>query len=126
MTEHTPRWRRCGHGSGVMQPGDRIVVEAFRAVLAARARPRPFTLNTDLAILTGLTVDRARPQPGQPTDSETLVLALVDAATGELPATGWQDYPRARVIGPWEAIYEPMASPPPIPPAALRAAYRGQ
>ena len=61
----TARFRRCGHGSGPMYPGDQKAVAEFTAMLAARQRPAPWTGRGDVAVRIGERgLERGRlPQP---------------------------------------------------------------
>ncbi|MFJ3637594.1 hypothetical protein [Streptomyces sp. NPDC090112] len=62
----TARFRRCGHGSGPMHPGDQKAVAEFTAMLAARQRPAPWTGRGDAAVRIGERgLERGRSLPTQ-------------------------------------------------------------
>ncbi|MFE7675836.1 hypothetical protein ACFU5N_26975 [Streptomyces albidoflavus] len=97
----TARYRRCGHGSGPMYPGDQKAVAEFTALLAARQRPTPWTGRGDVAVRIG---ERGRPFPEQQPDTDPLALVLIHPDT-ETALTGTLHCARARIHGAWTDPY---------------------
>ncbi|MEU9678705.1 hypothetical protein AB0D92_35075 [Streptomyces parvus] len=73
-----PYRRRCGHAPGTLAPGDRVVVDAFRSMLAALGTPEPWTPGTNrpVAVRIGAAVERARPRPGDTDGPDTIAVTL--------------------------------------------------
>ncbi|MFJ3594668.1 hypothetical protein ACIPQJ_35625 [Streptomyces sp. NPDC090082] len=101
----TARFRRCGHGSGPMHPGDQKAVAEFTAMLAARQRPAPWTGRGDVAVRIGERgLERGRPLPEQQPDTDPLALVLIHPDT-ETALTGTLHCARARIHGAWTGPY---------------------
>ncbi|MEU3724610.1 hypothetical protein [Streptomyces sp. NPDC031705] len=93
----TARFRRCGHGSGPMHPGDQKAVAEFTAMLTARQRPAPWTGRGDVAVRIGERgLERGRLLP----DTDPLALVLIHPDT-ETALTGTLHCARARIHGAW-------------------------
>lgn len=88
-----------------MHPGDQTVVDAFRALLAARKQPGPWQPGDDVAIEIGGHVARARTAPSRQPD--TVGLVVVDPATGT-PLIGGITADRTRILGTWSTAYAPL------------------
>lgn len=74
----TACYRRCGHGTGSLHPGDQKAVAEFTAMLAARQRPTPWTGRSDAAVRTGEhSPARGRSLPMQQPDASPIVLVLL-------------------------------------------------
>ncbi|MFJ9931347.1 hypothetical protein ACIRU5_35685 [Streptomyces misionensis] len=67
----TRRFRRCGHGPGVLAPEYQAVADQFCAMLTALRNPEPWTPGSarDIAVRVGPFVERARTRPGDVTPS---------------------------------------------------------
>ncbi|WP_405622372.1 hypothetical protein [Streptomyces sp. NBC_01508] len=101
----TPRFRRCGHGTGPMHPDDQEAVAEFTALLAARQQPTPWTGRGDAAVqVGGRGVERGRPLPDQPLDADPVALVLIHPDT-EGALTGVLHCPRSRIHGAWTGPY---------------------
>ncbi|MFS0696708.1 hypothetical protein [Streptomyces nitrosporeus] len=101
----TARFRRCGHGSGPMHPGDQKAVAEFTALLAARQRPAPCTGRADIAVqLGGRGLERGRTLPEQQPDADPVALVLIHPDT-ETALTGTLHCIRARIHGAWTGPY---------------------
>ncbi|MFJ2060327.1 hypothetical protein ACIOMM_30920 [Streptomyces sp. NPDC087908] len=101
----TARFRRCGHGSGPMHPGDQKTVAQFTALLAARLRPAPWTGRGDAAVQIGEHgLERGRPLPGQRPDTDPVALVLIHPDT-ETALTGTLHCSRPRIHGAWTDPY---------------------
>ncbi|MFC8658210.1 hypothetical protein ACFUCT_23865 [Streptomyces parvus] len=100
----TARFRRCGHGSGPMHPGDQKAVAEFTAVLAARQRPA-WTGRGDVAVRIGERgLERGRPLPEQPADADPVARVLIHPDT-ETALTGTLHCAHARIHGAWTDPY---------------------
>lgn len=78
------RFRRCGHGSGPMHPGDQKGVAEFTALLAARQRPSPWACRGDVSVRItrdGRGLERGRPADGQQPDADPVALVLIPPDT---------------------------------------------
>ncbi len=101
----TARFRRCGHGSGPMHPGDQKAVAEFTAMLAARQRPTPWAGRGDAAVRIGERgLERGRPLPEQPADADPVALVLIHPDT-ETALTGTLHCAQARIHGAWTDPY---------------------
>ncbi|MEU8544726.1 hypothetical protein AB0C52_32815 [Streptomyces sp. NPDC048717] len=101
----TARFRRCGHGSGPMHPGDQKAVAEFAAMLAARERPAPWTGRGDVAVRIGERgLERGRPLPDQQPETDPLALVLIHPDT-ETALTGTLHCARTRIHGGWADPY---------------------
>ncbi|MFL4953286.1 hypothetical protein ACJ6WE_39845 [Streptomyces sp. MMS24-I31] len=101
----TARFRRCGHGTGPLHPGDHKAVAEFTAMLAARKQPAPWTGRGDAAIRIGERgLERGRPIPGQQLDADPVALVLIHPDT-ETTLTGTLHCARSRIHGAWIAPY---------------------
>ncbi|MFE5795540.1 hypothetical protein ACFQ8C_23590 [Streptomyces sp. NPDC056503] len=52
-------FRRCAASPGLLSPSDQAAVDAFRAMLAARRSPTPWTPGQDAAVRGGPFIERA-------------------------------------------------------------------
>ncbi|MFD5412478.1 hypothetical protein [Streptomyces nojiriensis] len=101
----TARYRRCGHGTGPLHPGDQKAVAEFTAMLAARQRPAPWTGRGDVAVRIGERgLERGRPLPEQQPDADPLALVLIHPDT-ETALTGTLHCARTRIHGAWTTAY---------------------
>ncbi|MFG3042884.1 hypothetical protein ACGFYZ_38895 [Streptomyces sp. NPDC048330] len=101
----TARFRRCGHGSGPMHPGDQKAVAEFTAMLAARQRPAPWSGRGDVAVRIGERgLERGRPLPEQQPDADPVDLVLIHPDT-ETALTGTLHCARTRIHGAWTEPY---------------------
>ncbi|WP_406011675.1 hypothetical protein OG440_41560 (plasmid) [Streptomyces sp. NBC_00637] len=101
----TARFRRCGHGSGPMHPGDQKAVAEFTAMLAARQRPAPWTGRGDIAVQIGERgLERGRPLPDQQPETDPLALVLIHPDT-ETALTSTLHCARTRIHGAWTDPY---------------------
>ncbi|WP_411152663.1 hypothetical protein [Streptomyces sp. A30] len=101
----TARFRRCGHGSGPLHPGDQKAVAEFTAMLAARRRPAPWTGRGDVAVRIGERgLERGRPLPEQQPGTDPLALVLIHPDT-ETALTGTLHCARTRIHGAWTGPY---------------------
>ncbi|WNI27338.1 hypothetical protein [Streptomyces sp. ITFR-16] len=101
----TARFRRCGHGSGPMHPGDQKAVAEFTAMLAARQHPAPWTGRGDAAVRIGERgLERGRPLPDQRPDADPIALALIHPDT-EATFTGTLPCARSLIHGAWTDPY---------------------
>ncbi|MFJ2170348.1 hypothetical protein [Streptomyces griseofuscus] len=83
----TARFRRCGHGSGPMHPGDQKAVAEFTAMLAARQRPAPCGCGDVAGRIGERVLERGRPPPEQQPDADRVALVLIHPGT-ETALTG--------------------------------------
>ncbi|NEA46873.1 hypothetical protein [Streptomyces sp. SID10815] len=103
----TARFRRCGHGTGPLHPGDHRAVTEFTAMLTARQRPAPWTGHGDVAVRItpdGRGLERGRPADGQQPDADPVALVLIHPDT-ETSLTGMLHCTRARIHGAWTTSY---------------------
>ncbi|MEU3733651.1 hypothetical protein AB0E81_30275 [Streptomyces sp. NPDC033538] len=101
------RFRRCGHGTGPLHPGDHQAVAEFTAMLTARQRPAPWTGHGDIAVQIApdtRALERGRPTEGQQPDADPVALVLIRPAT-ETALTGTLHCARARIHGAWTEPY---------------------
>ncbi|MFD4528431.1 hypothetical protein ACFWP7_31835 [Streptomyces sp. NPDC058470] len=97
----TARFRRCGHGTGPLHPGDQKAVAEFTALLAARKQPAPWTGRGDAAVRIGERgLERGRPLPEQHPDADPVALVLIHPDT-ETALTGTLHCARSRIHGAW-------------------------
>lgn len=99
----TAWFRRCGHGTGPLHPGDHKAVAAFTAMLAARKQPAPWTGRGDVAVRItpdGRGLERGRPTEEQPADADPVALVLIHPDT-ETALTGTLHCARSRIHGAW-------------------------
>ncbi|MCT2546277.1 hypothetical protein [Streptomyces atratus] len=103
----TARYRRCGHGSGPLHPGDQKVVAEFTAMLAARQRPVPWTGHGDATVQItrdGRGLERGRPTEGQQPAADPVALVLIHPDT-ETALTSTLQCARTRIHGNWTTPY---------------------
>ncbi|MBP5904633.1 hypothetical protein [Streptomyces scabiei] len=103
----TARYRRCGHGSGPLHPGDQKAVAEFTALLAASKRPAPWTGTGDIAVRVtrnGRGLERGRPAKGQQPDADPVALVLIHPDT-ETALTSTLHCARIRIHGAWTEPY---------------------
>lgn len=101
----TARFRRCGHGTGPMHPGDQKAVAEFTAMLTTRQRPAPWTGRGDAAVRIGdRGLERGRPLPVQQPDGDPVALVLIHPDT-ETALTGTLHCARSRIHGAWTDPY---------------------
>lgn len=101
----TARFRRCGHGTGPMHPGDQKAVEEFTAMLTARQRPTPWIGRADAAVRIGEHgLERGRPLPKQQPDADPVALVLIHPDT-ETALTSTVLCARTRIYGAWTDSY---------------------
>lgn len=103
----TARFRRCGHGTGPLHPGDHRAVAEFTAMLAARQRPAPWTGHGDVAVRItrdGRGLERGRPADGQQPDADPVALVLIHPDT-EAALTATLQCARTRIHGAWTDPY---------------------
>ncbi|MEU8842692.1 hypothetical protein AB0D97_26755 [Streptomyces roseus] len=99
----TARYRRCGHGTGPLHPGDHKAVAEFTALLAARRRPAPWTGRGDVAVRIGERgLERGRPLPEQQPDADPVALVLIHTET---ILTSTLHCARPRIHGAWTTSY---------------------
>ncbi|MGY4966638.1 hypothetical protein [Streptomyces sp. 900105245] len=73
----TARYRRCGHGTGPLHPGDQKAVAEFTAMLAARQRPAPWTGRGDAPVrIDEHGLARGRSLPTQQPEASPIVPVL--------------------------------------------------
>lgn len=113
-------FRRCGT-PGALSSEDQAVVDAYRAMLAARKDPQPWTPGTggDIAVRVGPFVERAHPRPGDDHGPDLIAVALVHPDTPNAAAQlhghqlgytskGWLRCETATILGVWESAYTPL------------------
>ncbi|WDM16503.1 hypothetical protein J3S85_36465 [Streptomyces lavenduligriseus] len=101
----TTRFRRCGHGSGPIHPGDQKAVAEFSAMLAARQRPAPWTGHGGVAVrISERGLERGRPLPEQQPGDGPVALVLIHPDT-ETSLTGTLHCTRVRIHGAWTTSY---------------------
>lgn len=101
------RYRRCGHGTGPLHPGDRQVVAEFTAMLTAWQRPTPWTGHGDVAVRItpdARALERGRPTEGQQPGSDPVALVLIHPDT-QTALTGTLHCARTRIHGAWTTSY---------------------
>ncbi|AVH61730.1 MULTISPECIES: hypothetical protein [Streptomyces] len=111
-------FRRCGHAPGALSPEDQAVVDAFRAMLAARKNPQPWTpgCNQDIAVRVGPFIERAHPIPGDDHGPDLIAVTLVHPDTPHAAAylhghqlgytdRGWLRCETAAILGIWQPAY---------------------
>jgi hypothetical protein len=114
----TRLFRRCGHAPGALSPEDQAVVDAFRALLAARKNPQPWTpgCNQDVAVRVGPFIERAQPRPGDDHGPDLIAVALRHPDTPHAAAylhghqlgytgRGWLRCDTSRILGIWQPAY---------------------
>ncbi|MEU4898236.1 hypothetical protein AB0B12_38010 [Streptomyces sp. NPDC044780] len=102
-----PFLRRCGHGPGELHPADQAVVTAFKTMLEASKQPTPWTEDDDLAVQVPTGVERARLQPHQQPNADTVDLVLLHPDT-QAVLTQPMPCPRSLILGPWDQAYRPL------------------
>ncbi|MFJ3513137.1 hypothetical protein [Streptomyces luteogriseus] len=98
------RFRRCGHGTGPLHPGDHKAVAEFTALLAARKQPAPWTGRGDVAVRiapNARALERGRPTEGQHPDADPVALVLTHHPDTETALTGTLRCARSRIHGAW-------------------------
>ncbi|MEV2255871.1 hypothetical protein AB0I94_35840 [Streptomyces sp. NPDC050147] len=103
----TTGFRRCGHGTGPLHPGDQKAVAEFTAMLAARQRLVPWSGCGDVAVRIApdaRALERGRPAEGQKADADPVTLVLIHPDT-ETALTGTLHCARARIHGTWTEPY---------------------
>ncbi|MFD4866876.1 hypothetical protein [Streptomyces sp. NPDC058412] len=103
-------FRRCGT-SGALSLEDQAVVDEYRAMLAARKNPQPWTPDSgvDVAVRIGPFVERAHPRPGD-NRGPAIAVALVHPDTPHTPYdrrynTGWVRCETTAILGTWHPAY---------------------
>ncbi|WP_069772183.1 hypothetical protein [Streptomyces sp. LUP30] len=113
-----PSFRRCGPAPGAISPEDQAVVDSFRALLAARKNPQPWTpgCNQDVAVRVGPFLERAQPRPGDDHGPDLIAVALVHPDTPHAAAylhghqlgytnRGWLRCETTAILGIWQPAY---------------------
>ncbi|MEU6680908.1 hypothetical protein [Streptomyces sp. NPDC046925] len=101
----TARFRRCGHGTGPLHPGDHKAVAEFTAMLTARRQPAPWTGRGDVAVRIGKHgLERGRPLAGEESGADPLALVLIHPDT-QTALTATLHCTRARIHGAWAEPY---------------------
>ncbi|MFE2462960.1 hypothetical protein [Streptomyces sp. NPDC059402] len=103
----TARFRRCGHSTGPLHPGDLRAVAEFTAMLIAQQHPAPWTGRGDIAVRIthdGHLLERGRPTEGQPPDADPVALILIHPDT-ETALTGTLQCARSWIHGAWIGPY---------------------
>ncbi|MFF4138064.1 hypothetical protein ACFY1B_42820 [Streptomyces mirabilis] len=103
----TARFRRCGHGTGPLRPGDQKAVAEFTAMLTARQRPTPWTGHGDVAVRItsdGRVLERGRPAEGQQPAADLVALVLIHP-DNETALTSTLHCARTRIHGAWTDSY---------------------
>ncbi|MFJ3728513.1 hypothetical protein ACIPYQ_38925 [Streptomyces sp. NPDC090045] len=103
-------FHRCGT-SGALSSEDQAVVDEYRAMLAARKNPQPWTPGSgvDVAVRIGPFVERAHPRPGDD-HGPVIAVALVHPDTPHTPYdrrynTGWVRCETTAILGTWHPAY---------------------
>ncbi|MGW6857792.1 hypothetical protein [Streptomyces xanthophaeus] len=103
-------FHRCGT-PGALSPEDQAVVDEYRAMLAARKNPQPWTPDSgaDIAVRIGPFVERAHPRPGD-NHGPIIAVALVHPDTPHTPYdrrynTGWVRCETRTILGTWDSAY---------------------
>ncbi|WP_046500632.1 hypothetical protein [Streptomyces odonnellii] len=113
-----PSFRRCGHAPGALSLEDQVVVDAFRAMLAAVRDPEPWTPGSaqDIAVRVGPFIERAHPRPGDDHGTEMIAVAVVHPDTPHAAAylhghqlgytnRGWLRCETTAILGAWQPAY---------------------
>lgn len=101
----TSQYRRCGHGTGPVHPGDQKAVAEFTAMLASRKQSAPWTGRGDAAVRIGERgLERGRPLPEQQPDTDPVALVLIHPDT-EAALTSTLHCPQALIHGTWTQAY---------------------
>ncbi|MGW7605277.1 hypothetical protein [Streptomyces antimycoticus] len=108
-----PLFRRCGHAPGALSPEDQAAVDAFRAMLAARANPQSWTpgSNQDIALQVGPFIERARPRHGDDHGPDVIAVALVHPDDPHVrygdryTRKGWLRCETSTILGTWTPAY---------------------
>ncbi|MET9483622.1 hypothetical protein [Streptomyces sp. NPDC006638] len=101
----TARYRRCGHDTGPLHPGDQQAIAEFTVMLAARKKPAPWTGQGDIAVRIGeYGLARGRPRPDQQPDTNPVALALIHPDTGTA-LTATLHCAQFRIHGAWAMPY---------------------
>jgi hypothetical protein len=107
-------FRRCGHTPGALSPKGQVVVDAFRATLAALRNPEPWTPGRcqDVAVRVGPFIKRAHTRPGDDYRPDLIAVALVDPDTPHAAAyahrysrKGWLRRETSKILGVWNPAY---------------------
>ncbi|MFE3556963.1 hypothetical protein ACFXKW_19145 [Streptomyces sp. NPDC059193] len=113
-----PLFRRCGHAPGAISPEDQVVVDEFRAMLAAVRNPQPWTPGgaQDIAVRVGPFVERAHTRLGDDHGPDLIAVALVHPETPHAAAylhgcqlgytdRGWLRCETTAILGAWQPAY---------------------
>lgn len=108
-----PFFRRCGHKPGTLSPEDQAVVDAFRAMRAARKNPQSWTPgnNQYIALQIGPFVERAHPRPGDDHGPDIIAVALVHPDDPHVrygdryTRKGWLRCETSTILGTWDPAY---------------------
>ncbi|MDK0524831.1 hypothetical protein [Streptomyces sp. ML-6] len=114
-----PFFRRCGTPPETVLGGeDQAVVDAFRAMLAARKHPQPWMPGgaQDIAVRIGPFVERAHTRPGDDHGPDMIAVALVHPDTPHAAAylhgrqlgytnRGWLRCKTSEILGLWQPAY---------------------
>ncbi|MFE6270478.1 hypothetical protein ACFVQ9_17050 [Streptomyces goshikiensis] len=112
-------FRRCATAPGtVLAPEDQIVLDAFRAMLAALRTPEPWTPGSarDIAVRVGPCVERAHTRPGDDHGPDMIAVALAHPDTPHAAAylhgrhlgytnRGWLRCNTTAILGFWQPAY---------------------
>ncbi|MBT1183920.1 hypothetical protein HET69_07795 [Streptomyces sp. CJ_13] len=108
-------FRRCATAPGtVLAPEDQVVVDAFRAMLAALRTPEPWIPGCaqDVAVRVGAYIERAHTRPGDDYGPDVIAVALVHPGTPHAAAyahrytrKGWLRCETDTVLGLWQPAY---------------------
>ncbi|MCX4673636.1 hypothetical protein OG453_44580 [Streptomyces sp. NBC_01381] len=111
-------FRRCGHTPGPFSSEDQVVVDAYRAMLAALRDPELWTPGSaqDVALRVGPFVERAHPRPGDDHGPDLIAVALIHPDTPQAAAylqgrklgytgRGWLRCETAAILGVWQPVY---------------------
>ncbi|MDQ1022439.1 hypothetical protein QF035_000021 [Streptomyces umbrinus] len=108
-------FRRCGHAPPeALAPEDQAVVDAFRALLAARKNPQAWTpgCNQDAAVRVGPFIERVRPRPGDDHGPDLIAVCLEHPGYPYTPyphrytRKGWLRCETKAILGVWNPAYQ--------------------
>ncbi|MEU1948146.1 hypothetical protein ACFW95_05530 [Streptomyces sp. NPDC059474] len=113
LPDEGPFFRRCGHAPGVLSPEDQAAVDAFRAMLAARENPQPWTpgSNQDIALQVGPFIERTHPRPGDDHGPDAIAVALIHPDNPHVrygdryTRKGWLRCETSTILGTWTPAY---------------------
>ncbi|MFI6530224.1 hypothetical protein [Streptomyces uncialis] len=112
-----PSSRRCRTIPGAPTTVDQTAVDEFRATLAARKNPQPWTPGNgdDIAVKVGPFTERAQPRPGDDHGTDQIAIALVHPDTPHAPylhrrhlgytERGWLRCKTTAIHGIWQPAY---------------------